>query len=286
MTTLPDILDGDVMRWVSGAAIAGAISLAGRRSSSLTTSGALSATAVGGIIVGAGGWWTGALLVAFFVTSSALSRTHTAATPGVDPVWLVQQARGHQRDAVQVIANGGIPACFAIIGWLASDSEPWHIASAAGIAAATADTWATEIGRRGNRQPRSIVSWRPMVTGSSGAISALGTAGSGAGALLIAALASAGTEAGVWVSATAAGVFVVILIAGFAGSLLDSVLGATVQGRWWCPSCEADTESAVHHCGGQAQPRHGVSLIDNDVVNAVSIAGAGSIGLVLAMSWV
>lgn len=283
MTFLHDFVQSDPARWIFGFAVAAGVASAGRRSKSLSPGGTMSATAIGGVIVGAGGWWTGLLLVAFFVSSSALSHTRPGATTTVEEI---RQVRGSQRDAIQVFANGGIPVLCGVVGSLMSHPEPWQIAAAAAMAGATADTWATEIGRRSSSLPRSIVSWKPLSPGTSGAISALGTTGSVAGALLIATTAAAGSVAGLWIDADALPVLLVVGISGIAGSLLDSVLGATLQGTWWCPTCEAVTESAVHRCGTPTRLRQGISVIDNDLVNAISIGGAGFTGLVLSVLWI
>jgi uncharacterized protein (TIGR00297 family) len=170
----------------------------------LTRRGAGAALAVGlATIVGLG--WRGlVLLLAFFVSSSLL----TTAKGG-------EGGRGG-RNARQVIANGGVAALAALAG-------SWA-AFAGSIAAATADTWATEIGRHSRTAPRLISNGRPVLAGTDGGITLLGTAGGIAGAAFIALLAFA-VEPQVWVAVSVGGVF---------GMLLDSLLGATVQGvRAW-----------------------------------------------------
>lgn len=266
-------------RWILGFALAALISIAGRSTRSLMTNGALAATITGGGIVGAGGWWTGLLLVAFFVSSSALSRIPPRVMPGI------VQARGHRRDAVQVLANGSIAVTSALVASLVADPAPWLLAAAAAIAGAAADTWATEIGRRSATLPRSVVTWQPVAPGTSGAISALGTSGAVGGAVLIASLAATGSTTGLWIDSPAFAVFAIIAFSGLAGSLLDSMLGATLQGLWWCPACETFTESRVHRCGTTARLQQGVSFIDNDLVNAIAVAGAGTLALALGMIW-
>src|SRR3954464_8873352 len=86
-----------------------AIALAARRAGSLANSGAFAAVLVGTAAVAAG-WSWGALLVLYFVSSSALSHAGGAEkerrTSGV-------VAKGGARDAVQVIANGGVFALCA-----------------------------------------------------------------------------------------------------------------------------------------------------------------------------
>ena len=278
MRFVPDILQGDATRWTAGFVLAAIVGLMAFRTRSLSASGAVAAVAAGGLLVGAGGWWSGLLLVAFFVTSSALSR---AWPRPVDTGVGVRQARGHRRDAVQVLANGGVPVACALLGLPATDPALWLVASASAIAGATADTWATEIGRASSSPPRSIVSGKRLAPGTSGAISVIGTCGSVAGAVLIAALAAAGTSAGVWVDAPTAVVFAVVAIAGVAGGVLDSVLGATLQGIWWCPACGVETESPRHQCGSATRLVRGVAIMTNDLVNALALAGAAAVGMLL-----
>src|SRR5438093_5464504 len=114
------------------------------------------------------------------------------------------------------LANGGVAALAALAG-------SWA-AFAGALAAATADTWATEIGRYSRKPPRLITTGKPVAAGTDGGMTLVGTVGGIAGAAFMAALAFL-FEPRVAVAVAVAGVF---------GMLLDSLLGATVQGavRW------------------------------------------------------
>ena len=257
---------------LSGLAAAVAVGGIGYLRRALSAGGAVLAILVGTVVVVGGGWWWGVLLVAFFASSSALSRLRAA---GSQPMTQMTR-RGSRRDAVQVVANGGVATLLALIAsW--SNAPILFLAYAGALAAVTADTWATEIGSRSPTPPRSIVSSRVMPSGTSGAISLLGTLGSAAGALTIGGLAAAGVSLHLADDGPAEGVVLLgVTLAGLGGSLVDSVLGATLQASYHCPVCNRVTEQLVHDCGAATTLTRGLPAIDNDVVNALaSMTGAG-----------
>jgi uncharacterized protein (TIGR00297 family) len=175
-----------------------------------------------------------------------------------------------------VLANGGVAAAFALTGLLVNHPEPLIMATIGSIAGAAADTWATEVGRFNRALPRMITTWRPAPPGTSGAISLAGTLASLTAAMCIGLLATApGLPVSRWSSAE---VFSVITLAGMLGSLTDSILGATVQERRWCPACQKPTEQRIHRCGNVTIHVGGQRWMSNDVVNclAVCVAGAGA----------
>jgi uncharacterized protein (TIGR00297 family) len=267
-------LSPDLLRWLSGEITAIVIAAGAWRVRSLSSSGAVAAALLGTIIVGAGGWWAGALLVAFFVTSSALSRI------GHDHT-VVATARGSRRDAVQVAANGGVAGLCALLA-LGGNASWWMLALAGSLAAANADTWSTEIGRTSTRAPRLVTSGRRVPPGTSGAVSARGTAGALAGGALLGLLAALGATQG-WIEAGALAVFPAVGLAGFAGSLFDSLLGATIQHQRWCPACDTQTERAIHRCGTPARHLRGWRWVTNDVVNLACIASGALLAPVVTL---
>jgi len=176
----------------------------------LTAAGAAAALAVGAATVWGMGWRGLVLLLAFLVSGSLLTRG------------------GGRRTAAQVFANGGVAALAALLG-------SWS-AFAGAIAAAAADTWATEIGAHSRTPPRLITSGAPVPRGANGGITLLGTAGGMLGAAFIAGLTYALTPRGTAPGLAHPGELAVVVAgAGVVGMLIDSLLGATVQGpedRW------------------------------------------------------
>ena len=141
------------------------------------------------------------------------------------------------------------------------------------FAAATADTWATEIGGF-SLHPRLITSGRRVPPGVSGGVTLLGFLASalggmwigGVGGLLLWLFPSPlwGTVTG-WAQVGKAVLFMALV--GWLASVWDSVLGASVQAMYWCPTCRKETEQRVHRCGTRTQFLRGWPWMSNDVVN-------------------
>ncbi|MGH7645707.1 MAG: DUF92 domain-containing protein, partial [Gemmatimonadales bacterium] len=129
---------------------------------------------------------------------------------------------------------------------------------------------ATEIGAFARRPPRLITTGAPVPAGTSGGITPLGTAGGVAGACALAA-ASAG------LAPHGAATAMVVAAAGVAGMLVDSLLGATVQGVFECPACAARSETRAAGCHGPLRLSRGWPWLDNDAVNlGATLAGAAT----------
>jgi len=236
------------------------------------------------------------LLLAFFISSTLLSRAGKARKRE-----LVDIGKGGARDAAQVLANGGVATVCAVVWALAdhgSGSSLWFIAFAGAYAAATADTWGTEIGTLAAEAPRSVVTGKPIATGLSGGVTPAGTSAEFAGAVLIGVLtpfalilALPGDNATVQLpmpqllfpllgmrapfAAFALLTIVPVFLGGFAGAWIDSLLGETLQDRRWCPSCERECETDPHVCGTPTERRRGFPWMSNDAVNfAATLSGA------------
>ena len=69
-------------------------------------------------------------------------------------------------------------------------------------------------------------------------------------------------------------------LAALAGSIFDSLLGATVQAIYFCPKDQKETERhPLHTCGAETVQIRGWSWLGNDWVNF----GCGAMGAVLAL---
>ncbi|HUA09267.1 MAG TPA: DUF92 domain-containing protein [Candidatus Acidoferrales bacterium] len=230
--------------------------------------GGLVAAAVVGIATIWAGHWQGALvLFAFFIPSTLLSRVGRERKRT-----LVDIGKQGARDAMQVLANGGVATAAILLSL--RFGAPMLAAFAGAYAAASADTWATEIGTLARGAPRSILTLRPLEPGLSGGVTWQGSAAQIAGAALVAYVA--------WQLALAP--FLAVAIGGVAGSLLDSLLGATLQSLRYCPSCARECETNPHHCGTPTIPRRGAAWLDNDVVNLAATLCGGVVSAALVAS--
>jgi uncharacterized protein (TIGR00297 family) len=241
-----------------GVALAAIVAAAAWRARALTASGAIAAGLVGAATFGAGGWPAAAVLFAFFVPSALLSKAGSARKRA-----MTDTGKHGPRDARQVLANGGV-AAFCAVG-ATHGNGALAAAFAGAFAAAAADTWATEIGVLSSERPRSILTFRPVVAGLSGGVTIAGTLASVAGAVAVASTAAL----------TGIAAFAPVAVAGVAGSLVDSAIGAALQALRWCPRCERACETNPHACGTPTQLRRGLEWMDNDAVNlAATLTGA------------
>jgi uncharacterized protein (TIGR00297 family) len=262
----PEVAIGEdlLVRVLAGAAVAGAVAAGARRSGALSSSGQWAAV-VAGIIATAAGWWWAGTLIAFFVSSSALTRWHARekarATAGTVPAEA-------GRTAAQVMANGGL-FVLAAIGWRAGGAGRLAFAALGALAAASSDTWSTEIGTVFGGTPRLITTGREVEPGMSGGVSAAGFGAGIAGALFVAVL---GAFA---VPQHRARLAMAAAIGGFAGCLADSAIGATLQSKRFCDRCSRWTERRVHDCGSRTRHTRGIHWMSNDAVNLCgTLAGA------------
>lgn len=264
----------DVIRWLLAFVAAVVIAAAARYRRSLSLDGMFAAITMGTILVGTAGWWAGILLVAFFASSSILSRAGSSTSA-------ITQARGSERDAVQVLANGGI-ALLAAIAYSILDSTSLTLALTGAIGAANADTWSTEIGRTSRTLPRLITTGRTVPAGTSGAVSARGLVAALGGGAVIGILAAIGWWTG-WLPGNTSSLagLVAVTLGGLAGSLVDSFLGATVQDQRWCDTCQKSTEQRIHRCGTPTSSARGLPWLDNDVVNLLCTGAGGIVACVL-----
>lgn len=215
-----------------------------------------------------------ALLLVFFISSSLFSRVGKSFKHRIE---VKMSARSGRRDAIQVLANGGPALIMALLFvWL---QEPvYSLAVSAAFAASNADTWASELGILSKKRPVSFLTGRPVRRGLSGGVTLVGCIASTAGAALIG-LVSALFQMRTLSFAALLLHFLLITLAGLFGSLVDSLLGDTLQAKYLDHAGQITEKS---HSNGRPHRLHrGLAFVNNDWVNFVSGLLAATLLLVM-----
>ncbi len=174
------------------------------------------------IVLGGYGWF--AILIAFFGLGGLASkfRYDEKADRGV-----AEPNKG-ARGGRNVLGNAAV-ALIAVVAFAASDrlgleAAIFLYAFAGSVATAMSDTFSSEIGVLFD-EPRLITTFQPVKTGTDGGVTLEGSIAGLGGASAVAVLAIPALNVPITGAA-------VIMVAGFIGMFVDSVLGAALEGRW------------------------------------------------------
>ncbi|WP_128894740.1 DUF92 domain-containing protein [Longirhabdus pacifica] len=252
-----------LLKFIIGASCSMVVSLLAIQLSMLSMSGAWAAVIVGtGMFTFGNLPWYGTLL-SFFISSSLLSKWRKKQKRKAERMY----EKTGKRDALQVLANGGLGLVFCVLYYFFS--YEWLIAAFLGtMATVNADTWATEIGGI-SKNPRSVKTWKHVPAGTSGAVSTLGLFASVLGSL--------------WIAMTyfllsvviniedSLSLFVITMcsMGGFVGALSDSIIGSRWQAQYRCTVCLEKMEKKSH-CGQPNDCISGMKWLNNDMVNVIS----------------
>ncbi|EOY30905.1 Integral membrane protein-like isoform 3 [Theobroma cacao] len=213
---------------------------------SLDLSGALSGFIVMTIHF-AVGYRFGAMLLAFFFTSSKLTKVGEEKKRRVDADF----KEGGQRNWIQVLFNSGVATVLSVIIWSLTGGEDKCLDSKESVlitsliggiighySCCNGDTWSSEIGVLSDAQPRLITTFKTVRRGTNGGVTKTG---------LLAALAAGSVIGltfvlvGFFTTTCSTGmamkqllVIPLSAVAGLLGSIIDSLLGATLQFSGFC----------------------------------------------------
>ncbi|KAI8927781.1 integral membrane protein DUF92-domain-containing protein [Entophlyctis helioformis] len=279
-----------------GAALLAVAGLAthGIRKKSLSVSGAAAASALGLAIFSHPSPLFGAVLLTFYLSSSKLTKYKVDVKKRLEEGHL----EGGQRNAVQVLSNGltGAVTCVvhgSLVAGLGSDPSWTRAALYAYLghfACCNADTWASELGVLSASDPILITTLRRVPKGTNGGVSVVGTAASIAGGMAIGVVATLVSAAESYVAAGTVSLpwdlLLVCTAAGAAGSLLDSLMGATLQRSVYNKHTKqiAQDHRTLHKGESASDLLHvsGLEVLDNHQVNFLSsllmAAAAGAVG--------
>lgn len=231
----------------------------------LTKGGVFGALMLGFMVLYLGGFSAFTLFLFFFVSCSILSkikRSHNS-----------REKKGSERDLMQVIANGFPAVTALLLSRTASFRTTAVIGFSASVAEAVADTFSSTFGIMSRDDPVSIITFTRVPKGISGGVTVLGLL-AGAGGAVITALLHFLVIAPDWHQA------LIISGAGFAASVIDSVLGATLQEHFRTAD---GTLTEKEYDGDVKNVRvRGLPGFDNDMVNLTSGFLALSLSLLLS----
>jgi len=215
-----------------------------------------------------GGWGVYSALIAFFLLGNLASKI--GKTKKLEAAKL--HARSGKRSYVQVLANA-LPSLIFCAIYFCTNNTAYLIAAIACFAAATADTLSSEIGVLSKIPPINVLTFKPIQPGLSGGVSLLGFCGATIGAAVIAAI-----------SAFIGNIFthsaiLSIFIAGLFGSVIDSMLGAAFQAKY-----KTDNGLTEKPPNTKAKPSKGFAIVNNDMVNFISISLSGALALVMTLA--
>lgn len=227
---------------------------------SLTKSGVFLAFFTGVIIYALGEVPMYISLLLFFVIGSAFSKVKNMRKTEAERL----HKRGMNRNWVQVFANSAPAVAVLLISHIYR--LPMKYAYLSGIAcmsAACSDTFASELGMLSNKNPISIVSWKPVKRGLSGGVTSYGMIAAVVGSHIVASTVFL-------YEGYHSHDFLLVGGFGFLSNVLDSILGALLQVKYRAPD---GSITEVPMIDGVSLPKvSGIRFISNDVVNLLSVS--------------
>ncbi|MFW8054311.1 DUF92 domain-containing protein [Vagococcus fluvialis] len=165
------------------------------------------------------------------------------------------------RDSFQILANT-LPATLCIITYLSTNNTTFVLGYLASTAAASADTWASELGILSKRKTFDLKSFKPVPKGISGGVSFLGTLASlAASCCIVFVFYFFNFIKPIPIDSKQ---YLIIIIIGFSGSLIDSFIGSFFQGLFRDNNQEL-TDKKEHN-----QLVKGFTWLNNDGVNIIT----------------
>lgn len=227
----------------------------------LTRSGAFAAFVLGFIVLGFGHLLFYILMLSFLFSSLLINKVILRLIPNIK-----ESVKEHEpRRWVNVLANGSWLGIASIL-YAFNPSNLIIALAIISMATATADTWASEIGMLSLETPWTIIKRQTMTMGLSGGVTWLGLMASLMGSLFITLVSlPVIIQMSGWTLLTFV-LSVFFTFVGFAGSLVDSILGELFQAKFKTTSHEI--VEIMHHSSDVLIS--GVRWMDNHMVNFFS----------------
>lgn len=238
---------------------------------SVSTSGLIALIVISALFIWMGHITLLVVMFAMFASSSLLSHYKKSEKKEFDEV----VSKTGPRDYIQALANLGV-ATLLLILFQFIQSEVLISALIGSVAAANADSWASEIGGISKRKPVLITTFKPVDKGISGGVTYPGTMGGIAGSLFITCVGVIFLNLSNGFQGNITFLFWSSFIAGILGFIFDSYAGAIFQSLYRNKTTDGLTENNE----GEKELVKGYHWINNDTVNflttlvAAIIAGA------------
>jgi uncharacterized protein (TIGR00297 family) len=239
-----------------------AVLLLAYKAKAITVSGIATALLVALTLYSFIGPWVALALIAFFLLGSIASKIKNTSKIVAEQ----RQEKGGARTWKQVIANS-FPAL--VLAWLFKffpTQDYFILLSFAVFAAAAADTISSEIGMLSSQKAFHILTWKEFPKGLSGGVTLLGIFAGIMGSLLISLF--------VLIDYSFKEL-VFVFILGVLGTIIDSILGASLQRKY-----RNDSGDLVEEKTQSEKPTMGLKFISNNAVNFFTLNLVTIVGLV------
>lgn len=181
----------------------------------LTLNGAVTAWFMGIVLLWMGGWeWVWPMMV-FFITGTVFTKVNEKFGRKTD------EKDNRARDYYQVLANGGIGLLCCVL-YAVTGNQFWYFIYIFSMSVSMADTWSSEIGMMAGGKVVDFFSRKPVPVGVSGGVTNEGFGGGFAGAMIIGWIGFSSRHFSITL-------FLITLLAGILGTILDSILGSKLQ---------------------------------------------------------
>jgi len=196
-----------------------AMGIGAYKSRALDLKGAVSGVILGFLLLYLGGVYTFIAMALFVLVGIASTRYKLE----------YKLSKGLSSDGEDVRSAGnvwgnGLPAVIFLLVEAVMHRDAFWAATFASIATVTGDTLASELGKVFGKRPVLITTFKPVKPGTNGAVSFQGEIFALLGACIIAPLS-------IPVVAHKLAVFLAVVIGGFVGVNVDSVIGATLENK-------------------------------------------------------
>ena len=233
------------------------------RKEAITPDGMVAALLTAVTLYTLGGFLLGSSLILFFILGTGVSKMKTKEKHEAEKT----QEHTGARNWKQVLANS-LPA--VILSWIYFfTEEPIYLFLAFTVfSAAASDTFSSEIGMMSKGKVYHILTGKPLPMGVSGGVTLQGLVASIVGSVLLSLpiLLAFGPEE-----------YLLGVLLGFFGTIIDSVLGASLQRKY------EDVSGKLQDIPAHAMdlPKKGFRLVSNNAVNLLSLTLVAIVGYVV-----